>query len=188
LTRLAAWPASLSAAWLVPALLALVLCGSAQAQTPQALYPDGASIAVFDFELFDTSLEGEMRGVDPLETQRLTMITTMIRDAYAARDVTVVDIAPLRPRLATMPKLRTCKGCEAKLAEPLGADLTVSGFVQKISTLILSVSLYVRDVETGALVHQTSASIRGNTDESWAHGVDYLIRHNLFPQEEAAQN
>jgi hypothetical protein len=157
------------------------------ASVASAAPEDRPNLAIFDFELFDTSIEGEVRGADPAEAERLVMITELIRDAYRARDeVELVDVSPLRERLDSMPKLRTCKGCETKLAAPLGADQTMSGFVHKVSTLILSVTLFVRDVDSGDILYSTSASIRGNTDESWAHGVNYLIRNKLFEESAAA--
>lgn len=143
-------------------------------------------VAIFDFELYDTSLEGEMRGPDPAEAKRLEMITGIVRDAYREAGYEIVDIGPLRERLASMPQLRTCKGCEVRLAEELGAELAVSGFVHKISTLILGVSVSIHDVENRTLVDRLNASIRGNTDESWEHGIRYMVRYDLFPEEARA--
>jgi hypothetical protein len=48
------------------------------------------------------------------------------------------------------------------------------GTVQKVSNLILNINVYMEDVQTG------SVDIRGNTDESWRHGLDYMLRHYLF--------
>ncbi|GAB4368772.1 MAG: hypothetical protein Kow00114_28220 [Kiloniellaceae bacterium] len=138
-------------------------------------------VAVFDLELYDTSLEGEMRGRDPAETARLAQLTDRLRAAVAARnDMVAVDVAPLRARLAAMPALYSCSGCEAKLAAELGAERSVSGFVYKISTLILYITLAVRDTATGKLVEEASVSIRGNTDESWRHGMDALLQRQIF--------
>lgn len=148
---------------------------------PPALAAEGTAVAVFDLELYDTSLEGELRGVDPAETARLAGLTALLRDAVAARaDMTPVDTTPLRERLATMPALYTCGGCEAKLAHELGADRSVSGFVYKVSTLIIYITVAVRDTASGRLLEEASVSIRGNTDESWRHGMDTLLRRYLF--------
>ncbi|WP_245409965.1 DUF3280 domain-containing protein [Pararhizobium haloflavum] len=161
--------------WRKGAVLALVLAGLSPAAADEA-----PAVAVFDFELYDTSLEGEMRGPDPAEDDRLLMITDLVREAYRARDAVLVDTAALREKLSTSPRLYTCRGCETAYAEDLGADLAVTGFVQKISTLILSLNITVRDVDSGEIVERLSASLRGNTDDSWAHGANYLIRNELF--------
>ncbi|NEV03200.1 DUF2380 domain-containing protein, partial [Bradyrhizobium sp. UFLA 03-164] len=39
----------------------------------------------------------------------------------------------------------------------LGADLVMTGVVQKVSNLILNINLYLRDVHTGQLVAAASA-------------------------------
>lgn len=138
-------------------------------------------VAVFDLELYDTSLEGELRGRDPAETARLEQLTVLLREAVAERDdMESVDTAPLRQRLATMPALYSCNGCETKLAAELGAQRSISGFVYKISTLILYITVAVRDTETGRLLEEKSVSIRGNTDESWRHGLNYLLKAQIL--------
>lgn len=150
-----------------------------------AMSADGEKLAIFTFELYDTSLEGEVRGADPAEAARLEMITDLLRDAYRDQgSYELVDTDAMQERLATMPKLRTCNGCESRLAREVGADQVVTGFVQKISTLILSLSMSVHDAETGNLLRKYNASIRGNTDESWSHGVRYLIRNQLFEEQQ----
>ena len=152
---------------------------SAAAAMPAAAAP--TKVAVFDLEFYDTSLEGELRGRDPAETERLAELTAMLRAAVAARDdMTPIDVTPLRERLAVLPALYSCNGCEARLADELGAERSVSGYVYKISTLILYITVTVRDAETGSLLEKESVSIRGNTDESWRHGMQTLLDRYLF--------
>ena len=149
--------------------------------SPPALAAEPTAVAVFDLELYDTSLEGELRGRDPAETARLVQMTALLRDAVAERaDMTPVDVSPLRERLAAMPALYSCGGCEARLARELGAERAVSGFVYKISTLILYINVAVRDTASGRLLEKASVSIRGNTDESWNHGMETLLQRYLF--------
>ena len=67
-----------------------------------------------------------------------------------------------------------------ELAGELGADLAMTGVVQKVSNLILNINLYLRDVHTGQLVAAASADMRGNTDESWSRATAYLVRNRLL--------
>ena len=53
------------------------------------------------------------------------------------------------------------------------------GTVQKVSNLILNINLYIDEVQTGRKVLGTSVDIRGNTDETWRHGIRYLVENNL---------
>ena len=61
-----------------------------------------------------------------------------------------------------------------------GADLAITGVVQKVSNLILNINLYLRDVHTGRLIAAMSADLRGNTDESWSRTTSYLVRNRLL--------
>jgi hypothetical protein len=72
------------------------------------------------------------------------------------------------------------------LARELGADLELTGVVQKVSNLILNISMYLRDAHTGGLVLVANADMRGNTDESWSRATRYLIRERLLAPNSAA--
>ncbi|ESR25803.1 DUF3280 domain-containing protein [Lutibaculum baratangense] len=136
-------------------------------------------MAVFDFELIDSSLEGELTGPKAEETARLEMLGERLRAAFAsAEGFEVVDVEPVRED-ASRRNLQACGGCDRALAAELGAEWAVTGTVQKVSNLILNINLYVRDVATGERLQTMSADIRGNTDESWQRGLDWLIRNRL---------
>jgi hypothetical protein len=141
-----------------------------------------ARTAVFDLELVDTSLEGEMNGASEVESRRLAMLSDRLRGALAASGrYELVDIAPVR-EAAGQQNLQSCGGCDRRMAAELGADLAVTGVVQKVSNLILNINLYVRDVESGELIEGYSADIRSNTDESWTRGLDWLLEHRLLAE------
>ena len=153
------------------AMLAMVplLAGAAPSQ-----------VAVFDFELIDTSLQGEVDGPRSDEQGRLMRAGDQVRKALAdSGRFTVLDIAPVNVA-AHDSNLQACGGCEVQLARQIGADLVITGTVQKVSNLILNINFYLRDVHTGQLVTAMSADMRGNTDESWTRAADYLLRNRLL--------
>ena len=55
------------------------------------------------------------------------------------------------------------------------------GWVQKVSNLILNINLYLRNAATGDVLVLGSVDIRGNTDESWRRGTEYLLKHRILP-------
>ena len=79
-------------------------------------------------------------------------------------------------------EIRDCNGCERSYAQKADADWAAWGTVQKVSNLILNINLYLEDAQTGKLEFVKSVDIRGNTDESWRRGLDYMLRHYLFAQ------
>ncbi|MFQ5764001.1 MAG: DUF3280 domain-containing protein, partial [Rhodospirillales bacterium] len=139
--------------------------------------------AVFDFELIDTSLEGEIRGTNPAEQKRLRLISDLLRRQLAASGAyVVIDTAPAAAAIGAAGYLYGCNGCEADIARSLGAELAFTGTVQKVSNLILNINLYVRDVTSRKRIKAMSVDIRGNTDTSWSHGVSYIVRNRLLPR------
>ncbi|MCP3464812.1 MULTISPECIES: DUF3280 domain-containing protein [unclassified Bradyrhizobium] len=147
--------------------------------TGTAAFADPPKLAVFDFELIDTSLPGEFYGSKP-ENERMLRISDQLRKELAqSGKFQVVDIAPVSDA-ARHSNLQACGGCDVKLAGQLGADLEITGVVQKVSNLILNLNIYLRDVHTGNLVTVASADMRGNTDESWSRAMSYLIRNRLL--------
>jgi len=91
----------------------------------------------------------------------------------------LVDIAPVAAR-ARASNLQACGGCDASLAEKAGADLSITGTVQKVSNLILNMNIYIRDAHTKKLISSRSADFRSNTDESWSRSLAYLVRNYLL--------
>jgi hypothetical protein len=136
--------------------------------------------AVFDFEFIDSSLEGEKNGVRPDEQDRLAKIGNQLRKGLAdSGKFQIVDIAPVEAE-AHHSNLQACGGCDVRLAEQLGADLAITGTVQKVSNLILNVNVYVRDAHSDKSLAAMSVDMRGNTDESWSRAMSYLLRNRLL--------
>ena len=155
------------------ALAALILLGSmpARAEPPK--------LAIFDFELLDTSLEGEMRGPQADEHDRLIRISDLVRRQLTeSGKFQLLDVSPVKAA-ADGSNLQACGGCDVQYAQRIGADLVITGVMKKISTLILNLTLFVR-AHTGQLITAMNADFRGNTDESWTRATSYLVRNRLL--------
>lgn len=138
-------------------------------------------VAAFDFELLDTSLEGEIRGINEAEQRRLAAISDLLhRRLTASGRYQVVDLSPQREEIEAAGYLRGCNGCDAQIARALGAEVSMTGVVQKVSNLILNINIYVRDANSGRLLRGMSADIRSNTDETWFRGLSWLVRNRLL--------
>jgi len=159
--------------------LAVVALLSLTSLTP-ANAAEAPRLAVFDFEMIDTSLQGEVYGPRADERDRLLRTAEQLRKELGeSGKFQILDIAPVSAA-AHQSNLQACGGCDVKLAQQLDADLEITGVVQKVSNLILNINVYLRDVHTGRLVTMASADMRGNTDESWLRATRYLIRERLL--------
>jgi hypothetical protein len=144
------------------------------------VHADPPKVAVFDFELVDTSLQGEVNGPRTDEQGRLIRVGDQLRkELTESGKFHLLDISPV-DAAAHGSNLQACGGCDVQYAQRLGADLVITGVVQKVSNLILNINIYVRDVHSGGLVTSASADMRGNTDESWSRAMSYLVRNRLL--------
>jgi len=147
-----------------------VSCGPSTAQP----------VVVFNFELIDTSLEGAVRGARADEQERLARMSDQLRRLL--RDscrFSLVDLTPIASE-AQASNLQACGGCDMRLAQRIGAELAITGTVQKVSNLILNMTIYVRDASSRTTIAAMSADMRGNTDESWSRTLNWLVRNRLL--------
>ncbi len=163
----------------VLALLAGLFAGPVAATAVEHPTP----VAVFDYELYNVSLEEETKGATPAEQKRLRLISDLLRRQLAESGVfVIVDTAPAAAAIKAAGHLYGCNGCEAEIARSLGADFAFTGTVKKVSNLILVINLYVRDAATEKVIMAFSVDVRGNTDKSWSRGVSYIVRNRLLPR------
>jgi hypothetical protein len=169
-------------------VLSLAVMVALIASLATSAHADPPKAAVFDFELLDTSLQGETSGPQADEQARLQQASDQLRKGLAdSGKFLLVDMTSVNAA-AHNSNLRSCGGCDVDLAQKVGADLSVTGVVQKVSNLILNMNVYIRDTHTGQIVAAASADLRGNTDESWSRAVGYLLRNRLLaPKPGAAQ-
>ena len=141
---------------------------------------DKPKLAFFGFALINTSPQP----TTPAEEARLRLLDDLLTEKLTASGrYAVVAIPPaLRAEIAAGPEIRDCNGCERGFALRAGADRAAWGTVQKVSNLILNINLYIEDAQSGRMEFVRSVDIRGNTDESWRHGLDYMLRHYLFAE------
>jgi hypothetical protein len=147
-----------------------------------ASVPAGAKenyqVAFFGFFLINTSLEPNRAP----EEARLQMLDTLLQERLGGSGrFSFVAIPPeLQKKAASGHGIPNCNGCERDLAAMVGAEWAAWGTVHKVSNLILNINLYMEDVQTGKIEFAHSVDIRGNTEESWRRGLDYMLRHYVL--------
>jgi len=143
-------------------------------------------LLMLEFELID-----EQKDVVPFPEKeaRLAMVSQRLREALIKEELYhVIDSAPVAPLIraeAARQSLLACNGCEVDIARKAGADRILLAWVQKVSNLILNINIEVRDVETGKVVLAKSVDLRGNTDESWQRGIDFMVRDMVEKKQES---
>lgn len=143
----------------------------------------GAKIAFLGMTFIDTSTEGAYNGVREDEVERIAKMEDLVRERMSAEGFEILDNAPIQSQLESIQNPADCYGCDVRMGEELGADYVLTGEVQKVSNLILSMNLVMRNVPEGKMIRGLSVDVRSNTDDSWAHGVNYIFKHHFFPEE-----
>lgn len=149
---------------------------------PLSAMAASAKTAVFDLEILDMSQEGA-GSPRADETRRAALASAELRTLLASSSqIEVIDTAPQAEAIRARGPLFKCNSCEVDIAKALGADLSVSGMVQKTSNLILSFLVTVKDVRSGKTIRAGQVDIRGNTDETWLRGVRWLVKNRLLAE------
>jgi len=141
-------------------------------------------VAVFPFELFDTSQEDDfLPKIRPDETKRLETLTQDLKDRLIdSKKYEVVSLDSLSAEIAAAAPLFKCNGCDADLVKKTGADVAMLGLVQKFSDTLLSVNIEIVDAKTGTVTARYTAAVQGNTDEAWIRAERYIVKNKLGAQ------
>jgi Protein of unknown function (DUF2380) len=138
------------------------------------------SLAVIGFELVDDHPDAARA---ELLRSRLTAIKKQLEQGLRDRNLyrVVETDTPAAQTLITAQRERNqflyrCNDCLADVGKRLGTQLVAVGWVQRVSELILNVNVSVQDSQTGMEVLIKSVDLRGNTDETWARGVNFMLR------------
>ena len=159
--------------------LAIIATTAALALRGQALAEQASlqTLAVLPFEIEDTS--GEV-GPANRHDAMLSRATTLVRDEIAAAQLYRVVPGNLTEQAVAAVNsgthLRRCNGCEIDIAKRLGARYVLIGWIYKVSTLILTLHVDIKDVMTGKPVYARVFDFRGDNERAYAHAARTLVR------------
>lgn len=133
-------------------------------------------IAVFPFQIFDTSGEDTHAG----QSDRIQTATRLLAKTLADTGRYVpVDLAPYAAEIAALQRPDECGECWAAVARKAGATQEVLPNVHKVSTLITLMTFWFADLRSMKYVAHVAGQIRGDTDEAYARGIQFLITEEL---------
>lgn len=138
-------------------------------------------VAILPFDIRDAEIEGDPFA-KPKDTDiaRMRLVADELKNLMiTTKTYDVVDLTPFAADIEKASPFNKCDGCEVEIAKQAGADLAVTGFVDKLSDALISLQLFVRDTATGEMKKTMSAEVRGNTDELWLHGIRYLWKNRF---------
>jgi hypothetical protein len=160
---------------------AALLWSGAPLAVPASADSAPIKIAVFDFELDDSSAGAGIAGDPAADLAQLDRVTSEARRVISESGrYRVVDVASAEGEGVKSRSLRQCNGCEAAIAAKLGADQSFVGVVTRISRTEYVVRFQIRDARTGAPVIVRQSDLRIGADYSWNRGAASLINNGLL--------
>lgn len=152
----------------------LIACSVSLAATAARAEPPKA--AVFDFQIGEGSAEN-ITGEDRALLVRVgDQLRTLLKESGRYE---IVSTDPVRAEVAKSSDLRRCNGCADDFARRLGAEVAITGEVQKVSNLILNINVYVKDLRGDKPEQAYSVDIRGANEQSFDRGIKYLVKNKL---------
>ncbi|WP_298372840.1 DUF3280 domain-containing protein [uncultured Bradyrhizobium sp.] len=148
--------------------------------TAQTAAVAAIGLAVFEFELEDNSA-APSSGLAGSDAATLADVTRGVRDRLAQSGrYRLVDTAGATAELVKARALRDCDGCEAAIAQQLGADQSLIGVIRRVSRTEYTVGFQVRDARSGAVVSRGDSGLRMGADYSWTRGAVHLVGDRLL--------
>ena len=173
---------------LIP-LIALAVAGM-----PSPGRADGAKkLVIFPFAFHEVPQPGTF--VDHIHQKRLEAMTAQLRTAMDDSpkfDVVPIPAAPPPASTSGNHTMATtvsvpiagCVTCELDAAKRAGADYAMIPEIQKVTAIAYIFTVATWDVANGKEIDDASAYVRGDTNDIWARGVDYLIKNHLLKSED----
>lgn len=135
------------------------------------------TLAVLPFEIEDTSGE---TGPPDRHQNMLTRTTALTAEAITASNLfSAVPEAKVSAAIAEINSgthLRRCNGCELDIAKHAGARYVLVGWIYKVSTLVLTLHVDMKDTATGKLVYARVFDFRGDNERAYQHAVRTMVR------------
>jgi hypothetical protein len=154
---------------------------AAQLAASPAVASAPIELAVFDFELEDTTAAAAASGIAAADAAQLADVTSGVRELFTQSGrYRMIDIGAANADAVKTHTLRDCGGCEAGIAQKLGADQALIGVVRRVSRTEYTIGFQVRDSRTGAVVSRADSGLRMGADYSWRRGAVRLVKDQLL--------
>lgn len=158
-------------------LMRLMLVTTLAASPAAAVAIQNETLVVLPFEIVDnTPVPGGVeRNQEMLE--KLTEFISHKIDEEGIFDVvaqTEVNDMVNAAQLGTY--IRTCNRCEYDLAKQVEGDKVMTGWIYKMSILVLTMHIEVKDVTSEQTLISKAYDFRGDNEQAWLRAARYMVR------------
>lgn len=72
--------------------------------------------------------------------------------------------------------IRNCNQCEFELAKQVAGEKVMTGWIYKMSILILTMHIEIKEVATQQTLISKAYDFRGDNEKAWLRAADYMLR------------
>ncbi len=150
---------------------AAVLCAAPVVASP------AERLVVLPFEITDNT---PMPGAEERNRLRLEQLTRYV--ARSIEEAGIYDTVPQEQVERTVSEARLgtaihdCNQCEIDLAQAIDGDKVMTGWIYKMSILILTLHIEIKDVASQRTLLSKAYDFRGDNDKAWRRAADYMVR------------
>jgi len=138
-------------------------------------------IAVFDFELEDTSAGGGLIPPDSYDIQYLGQSTEQAKRLLTESgryELVRTDQADLTA--TKQHGIRNCGDCEGKIAQQLGSHQAMLGVITRINRTEYTLLIKITDAQTGSVISTSYTNLRMGANYAWPRGVKWLMENQVL--------
>lgn len=136
-------------------------------------------IIMLDPQYDASASASETKETEAADRQRLAMVADRLTAALTSSGAyQVVDDPKIAKEINSF-NLGACGRCELMLGRKAGADQVIVLNVQKISSLLINLQVFVYSVADGATVAGGVVVIHSNGDEEWRRAIDKIVENRL---------
>jgi hypothetical protein len=163
---------------LLPGILSGILTlGALLLPAQPVMGSEAEKLVVLPFEIVDnTPTPGSVKRNDEMLDKMRKWVADEIRSRgiYQVVAQNRVDDAVNTARLGTY--IHTCNRCEFDIAREVGGDKVMIGWIYKMSLLILTLHIEIKDVPNGKTIISKAYDFRGDNEKAWLRAAKYMVR------------
>jgi len=134
------------------------------------------TLAILPFEIQDTSGEaGSPGGHDAMLAALTRIVGEKIEAAHLCKVVPQALVAKAVAAANSGTFLRNCNGCELDIARRAGADQVMIAWIYKMSSLVLTLHIQIKDVASAKQTYVRVFDFRGDNETAWQRAADYMV-------------
>lgn len=134
-------------------------------------------LAVLPFEIVDNT---PVPGGNNRNEQMLDKLTHFIAEQIGQAGIfqvtpqSEVNDAVRTAQLGTY--IHTCNDCEFDIARQIEADKVLVGWIYKMSILVLTMHIEIKDVTSQKTIISKAYDFRGDNEKAWLRAAKYMVR------------